>query len=420
MLAGDLILGCRVRINDLPRTLPAPSVAASVSIVVAPSTLPIGNYYIVLTFTNSFGQTIATPESGPFNIADAAHSLQVTAPAIASIPGATGINVYYGQAVGGENQWLPASSLPFTISGLGNPGIPPTRNTSFYPDVDGQRISAYTIYQWLNKALDIASNISDGIPDMTALPTVANQAMYQLIGQWMKIDHGWWDGYGISLGGRDDLFYRNVVPGVVRTGVLQQVSNNYIIELQPQPNRSGGSTTINGAITISANSIIATDVSGFKLPFGMALLGVPPDPTKCEVISFSTISGNTLGGVIRGMGGTVQQAWPTLTPIAEANLRLSGMRSFISPSFAPGDSLKTLPIPSGWSYPIEDFMVSRFRETEGNVSEANRLMQSFERSIKDYLKGNKLTAGPRQVGAPGQSGMDTYPMAGSGGRWIIP
>jgi len=419
MLVGDLIIGCRERINDLPRTLSSPSSLLTAAVVAAVgSTLPVSNSYnIKATFVNQWGETLSTNEIIGLNVG-VNQGIQITAPAIATVAGATAIRVYYGILT--ENQWVQSMVIPFTISAPGNPGVPPTRNSSFYPDIDGQRVNAYSLYRWLNQALDIATNIADGIPDMTALATVNTQTMYQVIGQWAKFDHGWWDGYQIQLGGRDILFYRNVVPGVVATGILQQISDRVIIELQPQPNRSGGVTTSPGAINIADTTLTLTDVSGFKLSFGMAIIGVPPDPSLCEVVSFSTISGANLTGVIRGMGGTVQRAWPAGVAVAEGNLRLSGRRSFVAPNYLPGDSLRTLSVPSGWPDPLMDYMVSRFREAEGNVNEANRLMTAFTKRIKDELMGNALVAGPRQVGLPGSGGLDTVPSRGLGGNIILP
>lgn len=414
MLVGDIILGARVRINDLPRTIAAPT---GLTISAAPgigATLPAGTYYAKGTFFNQWGETIATSEFGPFVLAPG-DGLTVSG---SFIPGATGIKVYYGIGQGAENQWYSIiTSLPLSFGAPGQAGIPPTRNTSFYPDVDGQRVSAYTLYQWLNDALDMATNICDGIPDMTGLATINTQGMYEIIGQWSHFDHGWWDGYQIKLTGRDILFYRNVVPGFVSVGVLQQISNRIILELQPQPNRSGATTTASNTIALTDKTIQLTDVSGFKLPFGMAVIGTPPDPSMCEVVSFSTINGSTLTGVVRGMGGTVQQAWQTGTPVAEGNLRLSGRRSFVAPDYVPGMAISTLSVPSGWSKPLQDFMVSRFREAEGNVQEANRLMQAFEQTIRSTLMGNSLVAGPRQVG--GSDGLDVWPTRGPFGV-IVP
>lgn len=228
-LVGDVILGARVRINDLPRAIPAAPIVTITTAIVTPTgaTLPAGSYYIVLTFLNNWGETLASSEVGPIAIT-AGQGIQIAT--VSPLPaGTTSVKAYYGTVSTQENQFVQSSSIPFTISAPGIAGVPPTRNTTYYPDADGQRVSAFTLYQWLNKALDRASVLSNGIPDMTCLATVLNQTMYELIGRWAYFDHGWWDGYQITLGGRDTLFYRNVVPGVVRVGVLQQIYNSVII-----------------------------------------------------------------------------------------------------------------------------------------------------------------------------------------------
>lgn len=419
MVVGDIILASRVRINDLPRTLAATGSTLSTSAVaVLGSTLPAATYFVVLTYINQWGETIASGGESTV-IIGANQGIQINTPITVNfIPGATAVKVYYGLNSGLENQWLSSTVAPFIISTPGNPGVPPTRNTSFYPDADGQRVSAYTIYSWLNEALEMASRVSGGIPDMTGLPTVAGNSSYVIPGLWNKLDHGWWDGYTFTLAGKDSLFYRNVVPGVPSMGVVQQVADRIVIELQPQPNRSAGITTIAGVVAATDTAITLTDISGFKLSFGMAQLGQNPT----EIISFSSMNGNTLIGCIRGLGGSIPAAYAGGGTIyaAEANLRISGLRTFNSPAYNVGNQATYLPIPGGWRSALIDFIVSKYREAEGNVQEAQRLSQSFTQTIKDILKGNKLVAGPRQVGFPGAGSLDTYPSAGSGGRIIVP
>lgn len=409
MLIGDVIVGARELFPDLPRGL---SLSSNISIAAAQtaiaSTLPPGQYYLIFCFTNQWGQTLGTAEFGPISV-DAAHSIQVTGPLISAVPGATAANIYFGIGQGGENQFVSVTALPVTISAPGVPGLPPTRNTSFYPDADGQRISAFTLYRWLNTALEQASKIVGGIPDMTGLPTVNTQAMYQVPGLWTKFDHGWWDGYIIALGGRDTLFYRNVVPGVVRIGVLQQSADRIIVELQPQPNRSGAVTTLANPAAATDTTLTLTDVSGFKLPFGMLLLGSISG--AYEVVAFSTISASVLGGVQRGLGGTVPQSWLAGAAASESNLRLAGLRVFNNPTYQVGMAALNLPIPAGWRDPIIDYLVGRFREATNNLQEYRAKMQSFEKALRDNARGNKLVAGPRQVGTPGSGGMDTWPSA---------
>jgi hypothetical protein len=418
LLVGDIIIGARELFPDLPRGLAIPSnIVITAAQTAVPSSLPPGQYYLIFCFTNQWGQTLGTAEAGPVTV-DAAHSILVSGPLISACPGATGANVYYGPGSGGECQFISITSLPVTISAPGIPAIPPTRNTSFYPDADGQRVSAYTVYRWLNTALEQASKIVGGIPDMTGIPTINEQAMYQIPGLWTKIDHGWWDGYAIALGGRDTLFYRNVVPGVVRIGVLQQAADKIIVELQPQPDRSGEVTTLANPALATDTTLTLTDVSGFKLPFGMLLLGALG--SSYEVCAFSTISGNVLGGVQRGLGGTVPQAWNAGLTASEANLRLAGLRIFNNPTYTVGMGALSLPIPAGWRDPLIDYLVGRFREATNNLQEYRSKMQSFERALKDYARGNKLVAGPRQIGTPGSGGLDTWPAADNTFGIIVP
>lgn len=415
MLVGDIITQVRELINDLPRGLFSSGVAAAAAVVAAGgSTLPTGTYYVKIAIVNSWGELLITNEVGPL-VVGANQGIQVTAPAIATVPGATLVKAYFGIGSTGENQWASSATLPFTISAPGNPGVPNTRNTSFYPDSDGQRINAYSIYRWLNESLEEASKVVGGIPDSTGFPSINGNTSYQLNGLWNKLDHGWYDGYPFELGGRNSLFNRNKVAGYVSLGILQQISDRIIIELQPQPNRSGATTTLNGAFSATATSLTVNSVAGFLLPFGLLILGTPP---SIEIVSYSTISGAVLSGIIRGYGGTAQQLWPDTTPVAEANVHLTGLRVFTNPTYAVGDSAKTLAIPGGWRTPLIDFMVARFRQAEGNSREAQRLMTNFNVTLQATARGNKLVAGPRQIGGP--SDLSQGIVNAGGFRTIIP
>jgi len=377
LLVGDIVIQSRELMNDLPRGLNLPAgITISASVVSSVgSTLPISSTYRAkATFINQFGETLATAESSALNVA-ADQGIQVTAPLLSQVPGATKLRIYFGSSgVASENQWVETVTLPITISAPGNPGIPPTRNTSFYPDIDGQRVNTFTLYRWLNEALESASKIAKGIPDITGFPTINTQGMYEVTGQWVKLTHGWYDGEPIILGSKSDLAYRAALLGFVGVGVLQQVANRIIIELQPQPSRSGASTLINGAFAVGAVAVTVDSVASFEMDLGLATLGTP---SNYEIIAYSRINGLVLDGIVRGLGGSVEQLWPDNTPIKEANLRLSGMRVFTNPTYIPGDAAKTLAVPSGWRTPIIDFMVARFRQSEHDEREAQRRMTSF-------------------------------------------
>lgn len=84
------------------------------------------------------------------------------------------------------------------------------------------------------------------------------------------------------------------------------------IHLWPIPDTAASSTTLNGAITATATSLILTSASGFRAP-GRLIIGT-------EVIGYETISSNTLGGLTRGLEETTAAAHSDLDAVTERDI----------------------------------------------------------------------------------------------------
>ncbi len=415
MLIGDIIIAARALMPDLPRTLPVPIGLAAAQVASVGSTLPAGTYNVIFTWTNNWGETQPTIAVTGIVIG-ANQGIQITAPAFATNPAATGCRVYFaltGQPYLQFQAQSLANGLPFTISSPGLPGTPPIRNTSFYPDSDGNFVSAYTLYDWLNDGLTVASYICKGIPDVSGIQMVSGQGFYTMPGIWDKLENCWYDGFPVAFDSRSGAFYRNVLSGITFIGILQTNSDRMILELQPQPSRSGGTTTLSANIGISDTTIPLTSIAAIGLPLGMVQIGT-------EIISYGTMSGGNLIGCSRGLGGTQQAAWPIGTTVNELNFRFGGLRLSQQIQYIPGNSSVTLQVPPAWKPALVDYLVGKFREGEQNPQSAGESLKKFTAFLKDYSKGTKQTAGPRQVGGAGSGAGDGYPSASSGGRIIIP
>lgn len=411
MLVGDIIVSARVLMPDLPRTLPPPTGLAASVVASIGSTLPAGTYNLIFTFTNSWGETLPSASIGGL-VVGGNQGIQITAPLFNTNPAATGCRVYFALANQPYIQYRPSSSLPFTISTPGLPGTPPARNTSFYPDSDGPFLSAYTLFDWLNDGLTVASYVCQGIPDMSGLQMVAGVGMYVMPGMWDKFENCWFDGFPVAFDARSGAFYRNTLSGITFIGILQTNSDRQIMEFQPQPSRGGGNTTLSAPIGLTDTTIPVTGLFQIGLPLGMVQVGT-------EIISYSSLGPGGLIGCIRGMGGTQQQAWIAGTPVKELNFRFGGLRLTQQIKYGPGDSLVTLQVPPGWKPAIIDYLVGKFREAEQNSQGAGESLKKFTAFVKDYTRGTKQTAGPKQVGMMTPAG-DGYPSASSGGRIIVP
>jgi Tfp pilus assembly protein PilX len=76
-------------------------------------------------------------------------------------------------------------------------------------------------------------------------------------------------------------------------------------------------TTLNGALTNSATTIVLTSSAGLA-PNGRVLI-------DREAVNYSAISGNNLIGVIRGMNNTLASSHTTATPVSQYQCNLNSM-----------------------------------------------------------------------------------------------
>lgn len=398
---------------DIPQVMGPPTIGIFTSTV--GGGIPSGNYFLKLTSINPWGETLASaelpvtlaPGNGTFNIS-------FTNPP----GGSNNYRLYIGSTSGGQNQWIAFSDPLLTgtivITSLtnANAGTPPTRSSAFLPDTDGRFTSAGTLYRWLNSALNTAAYVCKGIPDTSGIQMVSGQGFYTLPGIWEKVENMWFDGYPLAADARGGMFYRNVLSGISFVITLQTNSDRQVIEVQPQPNRTGGNTTLSANAGINDSQLSLTSSASIGLSLGLLLVGT-------EVVSYGNLGGPGVIGVARGLGGTQQQAWPAGTPVIELNFRFGGLRLNQQIQYTPGQSLVSLQVPPGWRPALVDYILGKYREGERKGPEAKEYLQKFKSFLADYVMGTRQTAGPRQLGSVTPAG-DGFPSASSGGRIIIP
>jgi hypothetical protein len=212
------------------------------------------------------------------------------------------------------------------------------------------------------------------------------------------------------MGSKSDIFRRSNVTGISGTTVLNQDSVVQQVELYPQSSRTSGNGVLFNPLSATATSIPYTaSTSGWVLGFGLALLGpYPADPSACELIYYSGNASNTLSPVTRGMGGTVAQAWPTLTPVMEANIYFSGIRYPLH--YQRGQSANQLQLPPAWIDALKDYLSSRFKGAEQDIEGQQAMLKSFEAKCQ-AIRGNREVMSPRQVQVGGSTGVE---VAGGG------
>src|SRR6202521_2792450 len=414
-LIGDILISAREMIPDMCSTLgPATATAA---VVAAPgSTLPVGTYAVIVTWRNQWGETLEAGETLGLVVA-ANQGIQITS---TLPPGATTIRAYLtspGGAAGSEQQFVESIVSPFVISAP--PVLAsalPTRSTAWLPDSDGQRMfSVGTLYRWLNQGLSRLARKAGVLQDYTAVGTVAGQPLYVMAGEWAKITNVWYDGSPLALGSQGSFFRRNTITSSVLASCAVSIrTNQLVIELFYQPARTAGASTLSAQLGIADIGASCAPLGGFQ-SFGPPMFA----QIGTEIVAFSQISGTNLLGLIRGLGGTVPQVWPSGTAVKELNVPLLGKR-LSTQNYVPGNSANLLPVPLGWEEVLPIFILSRARESEQDRQSAAALLKQFDDAVMDYLRANRQIAGPTQVGGSSW-GVDTVPGFGSSmGGVVLP
>lgn len=418
MLVGDVLLSAREAVPDLPGVLPAPGTEITFAAVAdAVTPLPAGTYYLKTTYVNPWGETSASAE---ISVAVAANqSLQMTVAQNPVIKLLSAINVYLGTSAGNEIQqyaWTSPAAATFAINSslTPTPATPPLGNSAFLLDSGGPVAGAGQLFRWLSDALNRIGGLNGGIPDQSGLATITGQANYTVLGDWQKLENGWFDGYPLFMGSSGLVFRHNTITALTGMCNFTKVADQLVVELFAQPDRTAGTGQLSGAMTLAATSAVTGGLSGWVLPFGLAMLGTAGN---FEIVSY-TLNGNTLGSLIRGLGGTNPQAWPNGTPVTELNFHFTGLRA--PQLYTPGMAYNTLRVPSTWVPLLHEYLLARYRRIEQQEDEATKLIQQFEVGIREATK-KKPTAGDRQIQPQEQVAADIYPLLSrTFGGGIIP
>jgi hypothetical protein len=413
-LVGDVLMALREQAADPPSSLPAPS-----SVMVTPSPTGATSLWFVVTQLTPWGESPASTETV---VTNGAIGSTFTVAGSCSFA-ATDLRVYFTLAgAGQEDRYLPYTipaggegsfSIPFTLSSTGiAQGFPPTRSSAWLPDTDGTALSCAALYRWINESLDYICGLTDGIRDVTGIPSTAGQAQYQLISNWRKLGSQTYDGWPMTAGSKTDIFRRANVVGISGTGVMNQDSVIQQVEFYPQSSRTSGNGSLSTAISATAATIPYTPgTSGWVLGFGLALLGpYPSDPSASEIIYYSGNVSNSLAPVTRGMGGTFATAWPAGTQVLECNLYLTGLR--YPTHYIRGQANAQLGLPPGWIDALKDCLEARFRGAEQDLEGQQALLKQVEAKCNG-IKGAREVMSPRQVQVGGSSGVQT--VSGAGG-----
>jgi hypothetical protein len=414
-LVGDIIMSAREEGPDFPQSLGAPTGITYSVVAQTPSTLTPGTYIVETTQVTPWGESIPAAESSG-QVVGANQGIQVAG---TLDPRASGVRAYFtlpGGATGTESRYVASSTLPFII-GSTLPiagGQPPTIGSAWLPDTDGNTFSAYTLYRWLNDALAIGNAIAGGLKVLSGSQAIVGQPLYVIPGEWQRIESAWFDGWPLFPDRSTNFYYHNTTQGISASISVEEVTNRAVVQLFWQPNRSGGTTTLNpgiGAADVTANVVSSSSF----LNLGLVQFGSGPtaEIAGYQGLGASGFANLQLTNLLRGLGGTVAQAWPTGTLATELNIRIAGLRTGIT--YTVGSALSTLPIPSNWLPPLKSYVLGRFRRAEQDDESGQIVAREFEMWMEKYGRWKY----PTRTQIPADSQRETY--GGTlGGGWLIP
>lgn len=372
----------------------------------AGGTLPNATYYFQVTALNPWGETMPTAEGSYVAGGGGTSSITFT-PAPLLPPGATSYRVYIDSGVpGGEVGYFASVGLaPLTVMTLTGllPGTVPVRSSAWMPDSDGSFVSASTIFRWLNDALRKAGRIGGGIPYLTAIQAIAGQGYYRITGKWINLTNIWFDGWPVTMGRRGDQFLHNTVSSIPGILSIEEYSDTTLIQLWPQPNRSGNATTLTAPMTATDTVLTVASAANF-LSTGLCLI-------DNEIIGYTVVSATQLLNLFRGVNGTIPAAHLSAAPTVEANIRISGFRQ--PTEYSVGQSALTLPLIPGWEVPIADYINAQYKKAENQDQEAAALENQFESAISKMAKDFRGKTRSIQIGD--RHGIETYGGSISGG-----
>lgn len=396
---GDPIMKTRQLGPDPCGTLPAP-VAPTVTTAAGGSLT--GTIYLVQTWRTPWGETTPSPEvvqamggNGTLQVANVVP------------PGATKMRTYIGVTAGQESQYqeydliansvnagsTATMSISSVITSIG--GIPPTYASAYLPDSDGAFMSSGLAFQWLNDALGQMVVQLGGIDDISGVAWPSGAAWQVLQNRWVEIQNFWWQGWWQVCGQQSYTWLVNPIQSIPGYYTPWSSAGQDIVGLWPQPGASFASTTLSGNMgltdnVININPISVTDGQVFTMP------GLVQVDSEFMLISYTNNAGTQIGGVIRGVSGTVAATHNSGAALNQLVAMFTGKR--LPPQFLPGSAYALLQLPAGWDIPIDRYMLARFREKEQEHQEAQRLDAEWKEAIEMLRSSRDAVPKLKQVG----------------------
>jgi len=384
-LVGDVIVRCRTAAGDPPQTIAQPFAPA---LTIGGVGALNGVIFGVLTWLNNFGETVGSTEVSISGLANNAITLTSNPPV-----GATSGRFYYSTFSGREEHFatlgVTGTDVVGTVGQAQLPGVPPYKPSAYYPDSDGDQISAYEMYRWLNAGLTEMGRLTGGILDQTGVAMPGGNAEVIIPGWWLSIKYVWHNGW-LTLAENQSYTWRQSpvggIPGIV---TLWRNGASQVLGTWPQPSAGPATTSLTAPMLATDATAVVVSNSGFIAP-GMCLI-------DNEQMSYSNggTDSTTLGGLTRGYAGTVPAAHAIGATVTQLILLLLGRRMPVIQNV--GDANVTLDLPRDWDQVLDDYIMSRFAMVAGDKPNSMALLSQFRSRCRE-LRDDSIPLEVKQVG----------------------
>jgi hypothetical protein len=393
-LVGDVTVRCRNMAGDPCQVSYPPALP---TLATSGGGIWTGTVYVQLTWVNPWGETTAGPEANIAGLAN--NAIRVSGP-IPS-PSVTAVRIYWSQVSGNQDQyytfpptgpWIIGSSITGSIA-----GIPPYKSSAYLPDTDGDIVSTFEMYRWLNAGLVELGRLTGGILDQTGVAMPAGNAEVAIPGWWLSIKYVWHNGWLTLAEQQSYTWLQSPVQGIPGIVTLWRNGAQQVMGTWPQPATAPALTTLSAPMAAGDTVANLVSAAGFTAP-GMCLI-------DSENMSYSqaSVTTNQLTGIVRGYSGTIAGSHLSGASVSQLILRLLGRRMPVM--LVPGQSSNVLDLPMGWDAILDDYIMARFKRTEQDEDAAAKLIQQFMTRAKE-LRDDSIPLESRQVGG-------LYPLGGA-------
>ncbi len=312
---GDLIVRARNAANDPCQTLQQP-----VAPVGTPSGAGIftGSVYGFITYLTNWGETIPSTEIGPVACTAQGIALTDMVPPYAAVSA----RFYWGYGSGQEQQFITfAPTVSATIGLIGAAvlsGAVPYKSSAYLPDTDGDIVSAYDIYRWINAGLVKLGRLAGGILDQTGVAMPAGNAEVVIPGWWLRFISVWHNGWLTLPEQQNYTWLQAPVAGIPGIVTLWKNGAEQVVGTWPQPSTPPAITLLTLPMGAGDNVATVQNTADFH---GTDAVMSHTDP---DANLYSNNGG--LAGAFVGLNITVQGAGPGGTPL------VTTVAEFVSPN----------------------------------------------------------------------------------------